>query len=454
MKTRLASEVGRQLAEDFHRLSARASLGMLGRLGAQHVVMLHPSPATIPDLDSWLGGPHPVQAQHGADLGERLLAALGHALSQGHESALALASDAPDLPPEHVRLALDALSEADAVIGPSTDGGYNYIGFRKGALTPGAFEGIPWDTGEVLAVTLSRLVSAGARVRTMDPWPDVDTRRDLQALHWRLRGAPDRSPELLGMLDRERGSFHVDTLSVIVPALHEAGIIEDTVSHVRAMGAGRTVEVVVVDGSPSLDTLAALPEGDAIAFGSSRGRAVQMNAGARAASGDVLLFLHADTRLPDGALDDAWGLVTSGGFDLGAFRHGFDDDRPLHDLVSLVNDIRARGTRTPWGDQAIFASRGAFEGLGGFPEVDIMEDAAFSRAARRARLRVGFVPKRVRTSPRRFDAEGGIVLGVARDLFILALDMLRFPPEGLARLYRYPHGCGSDARANPSTEGQ
>lgn len=445
VKTRLAADVGQQAAEDLHRAFVRLELRTVSSLDVDRRVCVEPLPPSE-ELRRWLGGDHQAAPQRGDGLGDRLHAALEDALSGGYGKAIALASDVPDLPAWHLSQAVRALDTHDTVLGPSADGGYNYIGFRAGTLTRAAFDGVRMGTGAALSDTMLRLEAGGRRALLMPPWPDVDDRRGLQALWWRLEGARrrGRTPEgaggLLDLLGALAPSWRRDTLSVIIPALHEAEGIGRLLAHLRSMACPVDLEPVVVDGAPERDTLAAMGDPGALAVPSPRGRARQMNAGAAAASGDVLLFLHADTLLPEGGLADAWSMASTGRCQVGAFRHGFDDERPLHDLVSRINDLRAQGMRAPWGDQAIFARRDAFEALGGYPEVEVMEDIALMAEVRRARMRVAFVPKRVRTSTRRFDAEGGILLGVARDLAIVTLYWLGAPQGALTALYRYPHG--------------
>jgi rSAM/selenodomain-associated transferase 2 len=177
------------------------------------------------------------------------------------------------------------------------------------------------------------------------------------------------------------------------------------------------------DGTPRL----AQPHCDRVVH-CGRGRALQMNAGARAASGDALLFLHADTRLPafsdelvlDALKERAWGR-----FDV-----AIDSSRPLLRVVAWAMNLRSRLTGIATGDQAIFVRRGAFAG---FPEIALMEDNAFSAAMRRA-ARPACLRSRVVTSGRRWESRG-----VLRTVLLMwRLRLLYFlgtAPERLARLY-------------------
>lgn len=197
------------------------------------------------------------------------------------------------------------------------------------------------------------------------------------------------------------------TLSIIVPTLNEASGI---VAHLAALQAlrQRGTEVIVVDGGSTDGTPAlAAPWADAVVPGR-RGRAAQMNAGARLARGTVLLFLHADTRLPEstdlliakGLADEerAWGR-----FDV-----AIEAAHPLLRVVAWSMNWRSRLTGIATGDQAIFARQRAFEWAGGFPELPLMEDIALSRSLKRIGPPL-CLRKRATTSGRRWEQRG--VLG-------------------------------------------
>jgi rSAM/selenodomain-associated transferase 2 len=217
-------------------------------------------------------------------------------------------------------------------------------------------------------------------------------------------------------------------LSIVVPCLDEAeriGACLAALAPLRAAGH----EVIVVDGGSSDGTPAAARGLCDRLIDSPRGRGRQMNAGARAATGDTLLFLHADTRLPPGAKelleeavkDHAWGR-----FDV-----EIEGAHPLLKVVAWSMNLRSRLTGIATGDQAIFVRRDAFAG---FPEIALMEDVAFSRIMRR-RGAPACLPSRVRTSGRRWETRG-----VLRTILLMwrlrLLYVLGARPERLAQLYR------------------
>lgn len=225
-------------------------------------------------------------------------------------------------------------------------------------------------------------------------------------------------------------------ISVIVPALDEERRIE---AALRALvEAGAWHEVMLVDGGSRDRTveLARRVAGVQV-LEASRGRAHQMNAGARAATGDVLLFLHADVALPADARDRVAIALADTEVVAGAFRTWTVADRQPSWLAPLLHiaDLRSRYSRLPYGDQAVFVRTTVFWRIGGFPEQPLMEDLELSRRLRHVG-RIRIVPARVRVSGRRF---------LARPIYyFLMLNLLPLfyalgaPIRPLARLYGDP----------------
>jgi rSAM/selenodomain-associated transferase 2 len=220
-------------------------------------------------------------------------------------------------------------------------------------------------------------------------------------------------------------------LSVIVPALEEAAGIEAALaalSRLRSRGA----EVIVVDGG-SADATATLaaPLADRV-IAAPRGRARQMNAGAALASGDVFLFLHADTRLPEGADREIERALASGAHAWGRFDARIEGGAMLA-VVSRMMNARSRLTGIATGDQAIFMTRAAFEAVGGFPDIALMEDVAICKKLKRLSP-PACLAARVVTSGRRWKERGTLATIVLMWRLRLAF-ALGADPVALARRY-------------------
>lgn len=219
-------------------------------------------------------------------------------------------------------------------------------------------------------------------------------------------------------------------LSVVIPTLDEAAVLGDTLA---ALPPG-PVEVIVADGGSRDATRAIARAHGCRVVASTPGRGVQMNAGAAAAKGGVLLFLHADTRLPPGAPEAIAAALADPEVVGGAFRLGIDSPDRFLRLVAEAANLRSRLTGVCYGDQAPFVRREAFAALGGFPPFPIMEDVAFGRALRRLG-RVVLLEGRVATSARRWERENPLYTTL-RNTALVSLFRLGVAPERLARWYR------------------
>ncbi len=219
-------------------------------------------------------------------------------------------------------------------------------------------------------------------------------------------------------------------LSVVIPVLDEEACIGEQINDLSQMEG--IDEVVVVDGGSADRTRAVVEASSARLVLARRGRGHQLNAGARASQGDALLFLHADVRLPPGAASEVRGIL--GHRHAGAFRIRTVDPSGRHPLAPLLRlaDLRSHLTRLPYGDQALFVRREAFEAAGGYPEQPLMEDLELSR--RLARLGpIARTGGRVEVSGRRFLARP-VRTALMWNLLPLAY-RLGVSPERLSRLY-------------------
>ena len=225
-------------------------------------------------------------------------------------------------------------------------------------------------------------------------------------------------------------------ISVVIPVLDEELRIGGRLAELGRMAG--IAEVIVVDGG-SRDRTAEIVRGfpEVRLVSAPRGRGAQMNAGARSAAGDVLLFLHADVVLPLDAATWVGRVLGDPAVVAGAFRTWTVPDAGRSWVTPLLHlaDLRSRFTRLPYGDQALFVRRDAFERVGGFPDQPLMEDLELSLRLRRVG-RIATAPATVRVSGRRFLVRP-IRSAVQMRLFPL-LYRLGVPPGLLARLYGDP----------------
>lgn len=211
------------------------------------------------------------------------------------------------------------------------------------------------------------------------------------------------------------------TVSVIIPALNEGCHVAACLA---AVAANAPAEVWLIDGGSSDDTVSvARAHGASVVSSPVAQRAAQMNLGAARASGDVLLFLHADTLLPAHGLEVLRRTLAQDPRIVGGgFRRRFDHPSELLGFTSWLAGLRARGWGALLGDQGLFVRRTPFDALGGFPPINLFEDLEFSLRLRAVGHTV-VLPATVLSSGRRF-ARRGVVRQTARD-FLLTVRYLR-----------------------------
>lgn len=219
------------------------------------------------------------------------------------------------------------------------------------------------------------------------------------------------------------------TVSVIIPTLNEAPCLPETLRTTRQLHA---FEIIVVDGG-SYDATLRLAQAADMVLQCERGRARQQNAGARAARGDVLLFLHADCRLEPGALEAIAAALRRPGVIAGCFTQSVAAPGVIYRLIERGNAMRARLAGIAYGDQGIFVRRDSFFACGGFPDVQLMEDLFFMKRLRR-RGRVVVLPDRLRVSARRWQNVGPL-RQTLRNWALTFLAHVFVHPDRLARFY-------------------
>jgi rSAM/selenodomain-associated transferase 2 len=227
-------------------------------------------------------------------------------------------------------------------------------------------------------------------------------------------------------------------LTIIIPTLNEAAHLDRLLP--ALLGISPEPEIVVADGGSSdatLEIVRRFPQVTLVL--APRGRARQMNAGARAARGEILLFLHADTARPPGATEAAAEALGTPEVVGGRFDVRFDSTRPIFRMIATMMNTRSRLSGIATGDQAIFVRRPIYDALGGFPDIPLMEDVEFSRRLKR-QGRLACLRLRVTTSARKWQQEGA-----ARTILLMwTLRFLHFAGVQPARLHRWYYGVSTD----------
>jgi rSAM/selenodomain-associated transferase 2/rSAM/selenodomain-associated transferase 1 len=444
-KSRLARGVGDGRAARLARAMLSDTLRFVAALTDAH-----------DDLDArfaWTGSlesyplaahrPPPVPQGDG-DLGARMARLAADALGEdGVQRVLLLGTDCPALPEAHVRAALTLLEAHEVVLGPVEDGGFWGLGLS--ATAPALrdlrwLDDIDWTAADTAAAVRARALALGLHVADAPASFDVDRAEDLPRLERALHDEPGRAPDTLSELGAPADT---EPLSVVVAHLDEGAGLDACLD--ALLRQPDPLEIVVADGGSrdgSAERAAARPGVTVCVTETGRGR--QLAAGAALATGDRLLFLHADVRLPPDGTRLIHAALDRPGAEAGAFVTRTLADPTLPDragpLLRLA-DVRSRITRHPYGDQALFVTRAAYEAVGGFRALPILEDYDLARrlAARRPIARittpVTVSGRRMQTRPLRTT----VALRLIPLLYRLGVDPVR-----LARLYR-PWAAAPDA---------
>lgn len=382
-------------------------------------------------MRNWLGPDLAYVAQGNGDLGARMADAFDASHRAGAGRTVVVGTDCPAISPDVLAQALDALGQADVVIGPAVDGGYYLLGLRT--PTPRLFEGIPWGTGDVLELSLQAAASEGLSVERLAELPDVDRPEDLHI--WRAAaGLGDAGAD--------------DTVSVIIPTLNEAGNIQETVE--RALPGAE--EVLVADGGSSDGTRDVAAAAGATVLAVPGGRPAQLNTAAMASRGGVLLFLHADTHLPADYAARARETLAPDGVVAGAFAFAVRAGGRSLRAVERVANWRSRLLQMPYGDQSLFVGRGTFFGTGGFSALPIMDD--FELVCRLRHIgRIATAREAAATSARRWQALGAWRTTAINQLMILGYHA-GVSPARLKRFYRRQSGLAQGQGVGAGGEGE
>jgi len=435
-KTRMIPELGAEGAADLQRRMTDHLVSKVKTLIEQRYlsVEIRFQGGSARLMRQWQGSGFSYHRQGRGDIGRRMLRALADGFQDGHTSIVIIGADIPDISPAIIQHAFDGLQKTNLVLGPAADGGYYLIGIQKAdghQAYPELFEAISWGTNRVLAQTIATADRLGIGYALLDTLADVDRPEDLKTWNRAFRSESDLSAK--------------KHISIIIPTLNEADVIEETITRLPQ---SKQLEILVVDGGSRDGTAEMARELGARVLSTAPSKAEQMNAemnaGAAEAQGEVLLFLHADTRLPEKFEDKVLAAVARKGYCAGAFTLGVDSaDRGLR-FIERVANWRARFFKMPYGDQALFVDRQLFHEIGGFADYPIMEDFELVRRLKK-KGKIAILPESVKTSPRRWQN-----LGIFKTWFlnqiIIAAYFLGIPPQRLALWYRREKGRTGERR--------
>lgn len=224
-------------------------------------------------------------------------------------------------------------------------------------------------------------------------------------------------------------------VSIIVPVLNESAIINRTADHLLSVSGAYNAEIIVVDGDPAGSTIREITAKHIKTMKGPRGRGPQMNAGARAASGGIFLFVHADTYLPPDGVRAVVHACRRPGIAGGAFLLGIDNKRRIYRLLEAWANMRTALLKIPYGDQAVFMKKSVFEAIGGYARIPLMEDIDIMRRLKRGGYTIDVVKKPVLTASRRWEKEG-LLYALLRNNLLSALFCAGVDASVLKRFYR------------------
>ncbi len=429
-KTRLIPLLGAKGAADLHRKITEHTLEKLEPLSTSNELTIEIcyEGGNKDLMKNWLGPNLEYQAQVSGDLGLRMKRSFEDAFGSGADAAVLVGTDIPDITDTVIQTAFDTLEQKNMVIGPAKDGGYYLIGLQGASLSSSMdnlFSGITWGRRDVLRKTLDVAKGIGLSFSLLDELEDVDQPEDLSI--WKRSQIPNHHGLMPGKI------------SVIIPTLNEADNIAETL---LSIGHENNIQVIVSDGGSRDNTVSIAKSLGAKVINVLPPRSKQMNRGAAEATGDVLLFLHADTRLPKNFARLVLRSLAQPGIAAGAFELRIDAPNPALRFIERMANWRSRCLRTPYGDQGIFMLSRVFHQTRGFPEFPIMEDFELIR---RLRKKGGIITLSapVLTSSRRWENFGILKTTLINQLIIIAY-YLGISPDTIARVYRREKGMSSE----------
>jgi len=330
------------------------------------------------------------RSQYGQNLGERMKNAFQAVFQEGYGVCVLIGSDVPEVREKNLNQAFSVLDFKDVVFGPAGDGGYYLLGMKQ--LHTTVFENQTYGHDSVLVNSVRALKAKNLTVGYSKVLQDMDTAEDLRNFLKRRR---KRQDDLAYHTEKYLQSHR--KISVIIPLYNEAKTIHSIQKQLELLK--NKCEIIFVDGGSTDQTLQKIKR-DFRIIHSQKGRANQMNEGAKASSGDVLLFLHCDSKLPQNSLGQIRHVMKS--YRVGGFGVAFESKNFFMFTCRILSNFRMKFRNIIFGDQGIFVEREFFFELGMFPELPIMEDYQFSLNLKKRKEPIGMTRYRIYSSDRRY----------------------------------------------------
>lgn len=405
VKTRLAKRIGDERALAVYEMLIKHLLSLPVPLFCERFIA-YDTPNISSTLPPYLQN-EKLFYQEGEDLGEKMAHAFEYLFAKGYKKVVLVGSDIPNLSGNMIEEAFHALSHKDAILSPTADGGYYLIGFNANTFTKEAFEGMTYSTPLVFKQTKARLanrmVAEGKKLR------DIDTLEDLKAYD---------------------PTYPTKRLSVIIPVYHENEALLQTLEVLYANADKDDFEVIVID-TLERTTVESLHVKQPIRIGyAPKGRASQMNEGERMAEGEMLLFLHADTHVPQ-----HWDTLIKPSYQAGAFSLEIRSKHWGLRCIQVFANLRAVLTQIPYGDQGQFFKASLFRELGGYAPMPIMEDVEIMKRLKKQGTSITLLDAHMSTSARRWEKEG-MFYTTLRNRVLSFLYWIGVSPIKLSRFYK------------------
>lgn len=408
-KTRLIPELGPAGATAMHE---RLALHTIGRASA--FIMLNPNIAlrilveggTATEAQEWLGGGD-CREQTSGDLGARLHSAVHDAFTDGARRVIVIGTDCPSIDENILTESFQILEKTDLVFGPAADGGYYLVGLSQEC--PQVFENIEWGGPKVLAQSLDAAHTAKCKTVLLSVLEDVDVPDDLT--------------------NAEKSLTAGESISIIIPTYNEELRLDSLLEKLKL---DHPHEIIVADGGSHDRTLEIAKQAGVRVIHAAKGRASQMNLAAASATGDFLLFLHADTLPPNNYQQIIRRILQTPETSAGAFRFTLAGKLKSAPIIEKLVSLRCKIFNTPYGDQGLFLRRSIFRHVGRFPDWPVMEDLHIIRSLKKiGHVRISH--EAASTSSRRWE-NGGTIRTFLRHQLMLAAYYLGVPVRHIAKL--------------------